>query len=277
MDLLNAILTGLTSLLWVPLAPLPAWLVLVVWSALAAVLAGSMFRYTSNQRALADVGDRVRANLLGMRLFKEELGVTLRCQAQLLRAAVLRFWYALPAFAAMLVPFVLLLVQLALRYEYRPLTPDESAVVVLRVAPEDWPHCRQAGLELPDGVVADTPALRDEVEHAIYWRIRPTQAGAFELRWQLGQHLVTKSLTVANDARRLCIVSPQRPGRGLWDRLLYAAEPALPADSPARAVLVEYPRRSTAIFGFDVPWWLTFLVLSIVIAVLLRPVLKVKF
>ena len=277
MDLLNIILTKLVDLLWIPLGPLPGVLTLVVWSALAGILAGLLFRYTSNQKALGDVADKVRANLLAMRLFKDELAVTLRCQCELMKAAGMRFWYALPAFVVMLIPFVLLLVQLALRYEHRPLRVGEAALVRLDLSPEAWSKFRDAQLVAPAGVTVETPALRDKREHAIYWRIRPQSAGVSQLRWELGQGAIEKRLTVSDDSGRLCIVSDLRPGRNFWDRLLYPGERALPADSPAQGIAIDYPARTTPMFGVDVPWWLTFLIASILIAFLLRPVLKVRF
>jgi hypothetical protein len=277
MNVLNAFLTGLTELLWYPLRALPAVLVLVVWAALAGILAGLMFRYTSNQKALERVGDQIKANLLAMRLFKEDLLVTFRCQAGLLKAAGLRFWYALPAFVVMLVPFLLLLVQLALRFEYRPLRPGEAAIVELKLAPDAWAAAQNASLEVPPGVAIQTPALRDARENAIYWRISPQDAAGGALRWQVGGKTFEKSLAVCDDPDRLCQVSVERPGVSFVDRLLNPGEPAFPADSPVRAAVVHYPPRQTPILGYNVPWWATFLVASILIAFLLKPVLKVKF
>lgn len=278
MNVVNAVLTNLTELLWYPLRTLPGVLVLVIWAAIAGALAGLMFRYTSNQKALARVGDQIKANLLAMRLFKDDLRVTFRSQAGLLKAAGLRFWYALPAFVAMLVPFVLLLVQLALRFEYRPLRPGEMAVVELKLAPEAWETGQNAALETPPGVIIQTPALRDARENAIYWRISPQEgATSGRLRWQVAGQTVEKELTVCDDPQRPCTVSMQRPGVSFWDRLLHPGEPAFPADSPVRAAIVHYPPRQTPVFGFDIPWWATFLVASILMAFVLKPVLKVRF
>ncbi len=89
--------------------------------------------------------------------------------------------------------------------------------------------------------------------------------------------MLEKRLDVADDPRALCSVSPRRPGADFWDRLLYPAEPGMSADAPARALVVHYPRRTTPIFGFDIPWWLTLLIVSIIAALLLRPILKVRF
>ena len=277
MNVVNAVLTNLTELLWYPLRPLPGVLVLVIWAAIAGALAGLMFRYTSNQKALARVGDQIKANLLAMRLFKTIAGHFPQ-PGRPAEGGGSAFWYALPAFVAMLVPFVLLLVQLALRFEYRPLRPGEMAVVELKLAPEAWETGQNAALETPPGVIIQTPALRDARENAIYWRISPQEgATSGRLRWQVAGQTVEKELAVCDDPQRPCTVSMQRPGVSFWDRLLHPGEPAFPADSPVRAAIVHYPPRQTPVFGFDIPWWATFLVASILMAFVLKPVLKVRF
>ena len=277
MNVLNAILTTLCDAVMYALAWLPAGLILIVWAVLGGLLAGIAFRYTSNQKALTALGARIRADLLASRLFKDELRVTLRCQVDLLRAAGLRAWYALPALVVMLIPFVLLLTQLALRFERRPLQPGETAVVELRLAPEQWQRAPEVHLTAPPQLAVETPPLRDERQHAIYWRIRPREAGNVKLQWELsGEHL-EKDVVVAQDAERVCLVSTQRGGATFLDRLLHPGESAFPADSVVQASVVHYPRRRTLIFGFDIPWWVTFLLASILSAFILRPVLKVKF
>ncbi len=279
MDLLNAILTAVTELVFWPLRWLPDVLVLVIWAVLAGLIAGVAFRYTSNQRALAAVGDRIRADLLAMRLFKDELRVTLRSQLDLLRAAGLRFWYALPAFVAMLIPFMLLLVQLAMRYEVRPLRPGEAGLLEVRLTPHAWERAQQVPprLEVPDWVAIETPPLRDGARRSVWWRLRPRAAGTADVRCLVGETSVDKRLTVAAEGAALQCVSPLRPGRSFWDRLLYPTESALAPDAPATGVRIHYPARVTAVFGYDVPWWVTFLVASILSAFVLKPFLKVRF
>ena len=277
MNPLNAFLTTLCHGVMYALGWLPGWLILIVWAVLGGVLAGVAFRYTSNQKALTALGDRIRADLLGSRLFKDELGVTLRCQLDLLIAAGLRAWYALPALTVMLIPFVLLLTQLALHFEQRPLQPGESAVVELKLAPDQWEQASQVQLKAPPQLAVETPPLRDQRQHTVYWRIRPQVPGSFSLQWELGGSQFEKDVVVAQDTERLALVSAQRGGTSFLDRMLHPGEPAFPSDSAIQASAVHYPRRSTPIFGFDIPWWATFLIASILSAFILRPVLKVRF
>ena len=65
-------------------------------------------------------------------------------------------------------------------------------------------------------------------------------------------------------------------GGGFLDRLLYSAEPSIPEDSVFESIEVFYPARSTPICGLDVHWLITLLVLSIVFALIFKPILKVN-
>ena len=62
-----------------------------------------------------------------------------------------------------------------------------------------------------------------------------------------------------------------------WGRLLHPAEAALPAAAPVKRIDIQVAPRTTPVFGWNVPWWATFLILSIVVALLVRPFLGVQF
>lgn len=290
MNVLNAILVKLTGLLLAPFATLPSQVALVVIAAVAGVLAAVAFRYTSNQQALRRVADQIRANLLAMRLFKDDLRSVLGAQAGLLKASVLRLWYSLPPLAVLIVPFVLLLAQLSLWYEYEPLAPGDQAIVEVHVAPDAW--AEYSGLELlaPDGIDVAGPvravaaAGNSPRLNVISWRLEPQTVPAGEeplrLRLRLGDQVVAeKQLVVRNDhgANRLAFVSPLRPGPSFWDRLLYPGEPAFPADSPIQKIAISYRARANTLFGLRIHWVITFFVVSILAALAVKPLVKVQF
>ncbi len=77
-------------------------------------------------------------------------------------------------------------------------------------------------------------------------------------------------------AEGMAPVSTNRPGGGIWQQLLHPHERPLPASSPLASIHVRYPSRSTPVFGLDVHWLISFFVLSIVFALLLKPVLRVQ-
>jgi hypothetical protein len=277
MNWLNARLTAISELCLAPLAGWPPLVVLIAVSVVAGVGMTIVFRYTSNQRALRAVADRARAQLLCMWIFKDDISVGLRCQGTLLKAIGLRLWHSLPPMLVLIVPFVLILTQLALRYEKRPLQRGDSIIATLQLTSEGWSMRDEVRLLAPAGVTVETPSLRDDAEQAFYWRLRLDEPTGEPLQFRVGDYDAEKSLVGIDDADRLCMVSARRPGDGFWDRLWRPGEPGFDADRPVRGIDLRYPRRSTPILGLDIPWWASFVVLSMVTALLVRPFLKIQF
>ncbi len=278
MNWINGILTTIGDVLLKPMTSWSPAAVLVVVSVVAGILMTVTFRYTSNQAALRRVASVSKAQLMCLRIFKEDLGVALRCQRDILRSIGRRLWLSLPPMAVLIVPFVLILTQLALRYEKRPIGPGESVVLAVELSPGQWQsHGSDVSLQVPDGVVLESPALRDAGDHTVYWRLGLGRSVTGPLILRTGYHTVEKSFVGTDDTDRLCTVSARRPGSGFFDRLLYPGEPGLARDAPVRSVHVRYPDRSTPFFGVNIPWWGTFFIVSMLAAILVRPFLKVQF
>ena len=274
MSVINHILNAIGDLVVAPFDTAPPWLTLTILSAVAGLLMMIVFKYTSSQAKLKAVSNRTRADLLAMKLFKDELAVTFASQWDLLKATGQRLWYSLwPPMAVMIIPFVLAIAQLGIRYEYRPLAPGESALVTLTLQEDAWPANSNAQLETPEGVVLETPPLRLPAESAIQWRLRATQPGRHTIAWQIDGQRIVKSLPAAPG---LYPVSPRRPTTGLWDQLLYPIEAPFSASSPVHSIDLQLPSRSTPLFGLDIHWLITFFVLSMFFAFILKPSLKVQ-
>jgi hypothetical protein len=279
-DALGAAVTWVFDLLLAPFAGAPLAGLLAI-SVVAGVLMVPVFRATTSQAGLRRAAGRARALALSLRLFKDDLRVALRCQAELLAAIALRLVLALPAFLVLAPPVLIVLVQLALRYEHTALAPGETAIVEVQVTESAWPTWRDASLEAPPGVRVETPALRDERERTVSWRIGARHASAAPIsaapvavvvRARGGS--VEKTIAIAPEAARLVRVAARRPGPGAWDRLMHPGERGLPA-GPVRAIEVHYPPRATPLLGWDAPWWLTFLIASMAAALVAKPILRV--
>jgi hypothetical protein len=277
MNVLNSILNQMGVLLLKPLSGMPAWVALVFWSVVSGVLMAWAFKHTSNQAALKRVGDRIRASMLAMKLFKDDLNVTLRSQGALFRATMLRLWYSMPPMLVMIIPFVLVLSQLGLWYEHRPARPGETLVVRMDLRADAWDANKDVAIELPEGVTMDAPPVRAAYEHAIYWRLTPTKAGAAVLRWKMGDQTVEKRVAIADGRRDLMPVSVLRPDASFWDRIFHPGEAAFGSSSPVQRIAVSNAKRSTPIFGLNIPWWVTFLIVSMLGALASKPFTKVRF
>jgi hypothetical protein len=276
MNAINGFLTFVSE--WF-LAPLAAWplLELILCASLVGVLMSLVFKYTSNQTAMARILDRSRGHILAIKLFKDDLRGMFRSLANVIRYMLLRLWYSLIPVLVMIVPLVFLMAQLFLRYEYRPLARGEDAIVQLQLKENAWVPYHDVQLQVPSDVSIETDALRDEELRSIYWRIRASAPGRSDIRWQLGTAEVEKSVVAADDLHPVGQVSQRRSGEGWWNRLWYAGEANIENSSPVAAAIVHYPRRDTPVFGFLIPWWVTFFAVSIVAALLAQPFLKVRF
>ena len=265
MQILNSLLSRITSFVLSPLAEWPLT-ALVLVSVLAGILMAVLFRYTSSQRRLRRVADLIRAQVLAIKLFQDDLGTMFGCLGRLLGYTGLRLILSLPPMLVMLVPFVLVLTQLATWYEHQPLAPGETAAVRLDVSPDNWQQLSDPALDAPDEIIVDAKPLRDAADRTIYWRIHGSEATQGTIGWNLDSERVEKQIVISDRPQRLCAVSVRRPGQGWWDQVLHPVEPPLEADSAARSVEVSFPTRSTPLFGWDVPWWGTFLIVSIAAA-----------
>jgi len=249
--------------------------VLVVLSLAAGAIMLLVFRWTSNQHALKRVADRTRADLLAIRLFRDDPAVTLACQLDLLKASGWRLLHSLRPMAVMAVPFILLLIQMARWFEHRPLHPGEAVLVCVKLEPQAWPQdgMIDVRLDAPDGLVVETPALRIPSARQIDHRIRAAAPGDYRLRFTLNGRSFEKRLVVAD---AFVPLNPTRPGERLLDQLLHPGEPPLPDACGLAAIEVHYPSRSTGFFGLDVHWLITFFALSVLFALLAKPLLRVQ-
>lgn len=281
MKFLNYSLSRTSELLLGPVAQCPAG-ALVLCSALAGIVMAIMFRFTSNQQAIRRAADGCRAEVLAIKLFQDDLVGVFRSCGRLLRHSGARIGHSTPPMLVMVVPLVFLFSQLALWYERSPLVTGDSVVVQLQIAGDHWQQAQHAQLKLPVGTSLEAGPLRDVGQHALFWRIRqnePLESGVKSqpLQWTVNNETVEKRLTTSDGSQRLRPVNARRAGPGWLDQIIHPGEPGLPRGGSVRGIIVHYPSRETPIFGWAVPWWLTFLIVSMLSAVAVKPLVGVTF
>lgn len=275
MNGINNILTKLTDGLLYPFAAWPLLALLIV-SAVTGILMTWVFRVTSNQSALISVINRSQGHILAIKLFQDDLAGMFKGLFHVIRLAFARIWYSVVPLLVMIVPLAILLVQLSLRYEHRPLKSGESAIVDLQLTPEAWESYRDTQLNSNSAVEIETDPLRDELQNMISWRIRSVKSDPSTLQWEMGSNVIEKQLA-ASDMAGLQLVNRRRAGSGWLDRLLNPGEQAFDLSGPVSNIVVHYPPRETLVFGWPIPWWAVFFIVSMAFALLMQPVLKVKF
>lgn len=265
MNWIGAILLGFIRLL-------PGWLSNTLIAAIAGVVFLGIFKVTSNQQAIGRIRNKIKANILAMKLFKDSLSVIFTSQIQLYKGSFLLLIYAIKPILIMIVPVSLWLGQMSLWYQARPLHLNEEAVVTLKLNNEiegEWPDVNILSMSTAKVVIGP---VRVPSKHEIHWKIKACEAGSDPIVFQVGQEHIQKHLAIGEGWMQ---VSPKRPDWNWSEILLFPLEKPFKPDSEVQSIRIEYPDRVTKFSGTD-SWLIYFIIGSMVFALVAMPCMKVK-
>jgi hypothetical protein len=270
MILLNGLSNWCGEHLLAPIAVLPGWLSATLVAMATGIVMLLVFKYTSNQRAIKRVRDQIKANLLALSLFQDSVAVTMRCQGRVLVGACRLLLLAIVPLVVMTVPMCLLLAQLALWYQARPLRVGEEAVLTVLLA-GGAAGAPVARLEPTSAAETTVGPVRASGKHMICWNLRAEKDGYHRLTLDIAGRKIEKELAIGDGFMQ---VSLRRPGQTWWEALLHPRETPLPPDSPVQSVTIDYPQRASWTAGSG-SWLIYWFVASMIAAFCIRPVLKV--
>lgn len=248
----------------------PALLVLGI-SVVIGLLMVVVFRYTSDQKAIHIAKDHLKAHLLALRLFQDQIPVVLRSYGRIVLATGRYLRLAFMPLLIVIVPLTFLMVQIDRYLGSTPLEAGQTFLVKARVA--DPAALNEASLELPDGLATTAPPVHVPAENEIDWRVVAARDGDYQIKVQSSAQSFSKRLVVGSGVLRL---SPMRLRDHFWERLLFSAEPALPQNNLIEAIEVQYPARDIAFAGFEWNWIWLFFVLSLAAGFLFKSILGIE-
>jgi hypothetical protein len=269
---LSAVANFLGRMLLAPLAVAPGWLSATVVAAATGVLLLAVFKYTSDQTAIKRVRNDIDAHLLALKLFKDSARVALGAQGRILLGAGRLFVLAVVPILVMAVPVILLLGQLGLWYQARPLKIGEDAVITLGLrgdASSSWPA---VSLQPTSAVDVAAGPVRARSKREVCWNVKARERGSHRLIFQVGERSVAKELAVGDGFMR---VSEERPRWDWSSILLYPWEEPFRPDEPVRSIAIAYPARSSWTSGTG-SWVIYWFVVSMAAALCFRRALNVN-
>jgi len=242
-------------------------------SAVLGVSFAGHFLSTPQTRKPSDASETTsRLTCWRLSLFKDSLSVTFRSQVRVFAGAFKLLFYAIVPMLVMIVPVCLILAQMGLWYQARPLKPGDDPVMVKLKLHDNLDT-------LPQVILESLPAARTMIgpvrvfsKKEIYWKIKSVKEGNYNLVFHVGDRRYEKHLAVGEGFMR---VSPIRPGPDFSDILLYPLERPFSFDSPVYSISIDYPERDSRISGTN--WWIVyFFIASMIFAFLFKPLLKVR-
>jgi uncharacterized membrane protein (DUF106 family) len=258
---MGALVHAVTAVFDGMLAPFRGMNPLVGLSVVSVITGGVMlviFRYTSNQAGIARAKDLIKAYVLEVRLFQDDLRLQMAAQRKILATNFRYMRYALAPMVVMLIPVLVILIQLDVRYARRPFRPGETTIV--KAAVEKGVDLSSVRLEAPDGIVIETEPMRIPDRSEVNWRVRVEREGSLPLTIAAGSDRAVKLLESGDRVVKLAEGRYRPSLLGDWE---HPAERPLPKNGAIRSIEVAYPERDLRAWGFGMHWLVVFFVVSV--------------
>ncbi len=274
MTYVNSTANALGDFLMSPFRGANPWPGMLAISFVTAIVFVWVFKVFSNQRGLKRKKGRMMARALELLLFRHDMVVSLTAFGRLAAANFSYFGELLKPIAVSLIPALLLLIQIACWYEYRPFAIGEPILVQVDFS-DDFPMMsREIECVSSEGLETETDSLRIPSLNQANWRLRARAAGFGWVDVKADDASVRKEIVVDD---RLLKVSDRRVQSGFWDTLFHPVESPIEQAVPIKQVRVYYPHRQLFVAGIEVHWVIAFLVLTMVFGLLIGRLFKVSF
>jgi uncharacterized membrane protein (DUF106 family) len=248
----------------------PLLLVLAI-SIVIGLLMVVVFRYTSDQKAIGRAKDRLKAHLLAVRLFQDQLPVVMRAYGRILRGTGSYLRLAFTPFLIAILPITFLIVQLDRYFGWMPLRPAQTFLLEARV--EDPADENEVELQLPPELASSAPAVHIPKDKEIVWRLVAQREGQYDIHIVAAGQTLSKHVVVSPGLARISAV---RLRGKVWERMFTSGEPALAENSPIQSIAITYPPRVINFAWMEWNWIALFFVVSLIAGFIFKSVLGIQ-
>ncbi len=273
-ELFNSIVTKLFSLLLAPLAGLPAIYGLLAVSVISGIMLLYIYGLVSNQGAIKRVKKRITAGIYESVLFRHDLALSLRAQAGMLLGGARYFALAVPPLAILLIPSLVILAQLNLRYGARPLSLNEPALVTVNFKNDE--ALFETELTSNNSEITITPPLRDLDSNSVTWRIntpKEINSNSHSLKLLVNGVAAEKQVFIGKQPEILPVETHTSP----WWQFFYPGATVAPElKSLVQSISITYPEQEHRLAGVSLHWLIVFAIVSIASGLLASRILRIE-
>ena len=149
-----------------------------VVSAVTGVVMLLIFGKTSNQKKIAETKDKLKAYIMEMWIFRNDTRVMFAAIGSVLGSNLQYLRHSLRPLVFLIIPVLVIMVQLGIRYADEPLMPGDRTVVSVKLREGVVPTATPLEFRAPKGVRVVSPALRIDSKSEIDWEISGGASGA---------------------------------------------------------------------------------------------------
>ncbi len=273
MWILNRFLNAGTDWLLTPWSAASPWVALTVASLLAAGVLVVLFHFSADQQALRRARNRFVARLLELLLFQHDFKVNLSACGRIFVANLSYLGAMLRPMLLATVPLMLLFIQLACWFEWRPLRIGETAVLEVELNKSHPVAQTVVEVSLPGIARLDSPEVRTLATNEQAWRVRATGSGSGPIAVRVEGQTELKQLSVGNGMARLSLLRTQS---SFWNDALHPSEPPLANAGPLTRIEINYPARQLLFWGSEIHWTIAAVVLMMMFGLILGRVFGVQ-
>ncbi len=261
-----------SSLLSSPLA------IVVVLSLVVGLLMVVLFGYTSDQKAIGIAKDQLKAHLLAVRLYRDQIPVVMGSYGKILRGTGRYLKLAFKPLLYVVIPITLLMVQVDRYLGQTPIAANAPFLMTVHLSDQKVSslasfNLNSVSLDLPLEITMTAPPVHVPEENDIVWRLAGSKEGKYEVKINDGEQSAEKAVCIGSDLPRISTV---RLRGHFWERMFTSAEPALPENSPIESISINYPDRNIEIAGFGMNWIWLFFILSMVAGFIFKELLGIQ-
>lgn len=245
-----------------------------------------IYKYVSSPTGIRDTKDKIKANILAIRIYKDFWKVIL---SSFFKSLFYVFKYFILNFGPVLLIIPILFpafVQMDVRYGMRGYRvgeditikasfsrdPNELNVELLEnnhFKPKMNPVYIDAFLGDEDKNDGEKIPIRE-----VNWKVEALKEGVASIRIKVGDRIAEKSLVIGNTRGAL---TNKRMKESSWWHFLYPAEELLTGTDYLESITVHYPGKNISFAGIEINWLLLNLLLVVVIVLALHKRFGVEF
>jgi len=247
--------------------------IVVVLSLVVGLLMVVLFGYTSDQKAIGIAKDQLKAHLLAVRLYRDQIPVVMGSYGKILRGTGRYLKLAFKPLLYVIIPITLLIVQIDRYLGASPIPPNAPFLLTVNLAGQTSDALNDVTLDLPPEITMTAPPVHIPAENQIVWRLAGSKEGKYEVTVAAAGQSAAKAVCVGSDLPRISTV---RLRGHFWSRMFLSAEPALPENSPIESISINYPDRNIEIAGYGMNWIWLFFTLSMVAGFIFKELLGIQ-
>jgi uncharacterized membrane protein (DUF106 family) len=245
--------------------------IVIVVSLVVGLVMVVLFGYTSDQKAIGIAKDQLKAHLLAVRLYRDQIPVVMGSYGKILRGTGRYLKLAFKPLLYVIIPITLLIVQIDRYLGATPIPPNTPFLLTVHTTGGD--ALSDATLGLPPEITMSAPPVHVPAENEIVWRLVGSKEGKYEVKIAVDRQSAAKAVCVGGDLPRISTV---RLRGHFWERMFSSAEPALAEDSPIESISINYPDRNIEVAGYAMSWIWLFFILSMVAGFIFKELLGIK-